>query len=328
MRLFAGIGAWFKKSPEEAEELEKSLEEKINKTLARDREKIVPTREQIGLFGRITGDSNPIHIDPTIAQKYGFTDTPVMGAHIAAFGSEYINGVNNTLKEECKVDYLKLVEQRTRIPKAIYPGQPITWNVEKQRIRGSGERIEEIMLDISGVVNGEKAVGIEGKLNGGYASPEIPSLPLSIIMKTYTLGQDELKILCDCIGAPYNEKMLIPQSFGFAYVPATLLELLQRETKTKEGINLVMESKTLGHIHPGSIQVDAFLKQKRESRGSFIYTIETVIAQRDSNGLLVPKLVGEIKCGTSYNLNLTPADPLATEIYAHQYLPPSPPVQS
>ena len=76
-----------------------TLAEDINVILAGKREAITPKKENIDRFAWITGDNNPIHRSIEAARELGFLDTPLMGAHIAAYGEEFITGIGERINK-------------------------------------------------------------------------------------------------------------------------------------------------------------------------------------------------------------------------------------
>lgn len=79
----------------------------------------IPTLPQAGLIYRLSGDRNPLHIDPDLARKVGF-QRPILHG-LAGFG---IAG-HGVLKLLCDHDPARFKALRLRYSAPIYPGETI-----------------------------------------------------------------------------------------------------------------------------------------------------------------------------------------------------------
>jgi len=240
-----GIGTLFGVEPKPADEL---LEEKINKALAEEREKIIPSKDGIELFSWITKDNNPIHRIPKIAREMGFEDTPLMGAHVAAYGEQFIEGVVQHMREYWGAD-IKVVGQDNKFVKPLYPEERTLWQVSGHKIVDGG-----IDLTVTGNVKDKRVIGITSHLGKNYFL--MPQLAGPIFSQRYFLHDGHLDSFSNCIGGKNNGKVL--NMLQSAFVPATLLRLLEEKTQTVEGINKSMNFRFISEAKPGKLQVDIF----------------------------------------------------------------------
>ena len=79
----------------------------------------MPTLPQAGLIYRLSGDRNPLHIDPDLARKVGF-DRPILHG-LAGFG---VAG-HAVLKLVCDYDASRFKALKLRYAAPIYPGETI-----------------------------------------------------------------------------------------------------------------------------------------------------------------------------------------------------------
>ncbi|MBX4212298.1 MaoC family dehydratase [Candidatus Pacearchaeota archaeon] len=256
----------FRIAPREDENLEKQ----INETLAEERERIQPSSEDITSFGDMTEDHNPIHRDKSLALKKKLLDTPVMGAHTAIYGAQFVNGVTERMKKFWGTD-IKMVSQESRFPAPIYPGDKIRWQiVDYKEVEGN-----QIELDITGykIRDEEKkeAVKITSRLGDNYALPEIKGTP--IYSQKYMMTEDLIRNLHQRTGGNPSDKPL--HMFAVSFVPTTLTKLLLEKSNTLEGINGAMDYKFTGDIKPGELSVDVYrFKETRTRGGAFWYRLD------------------------------------------------------
>ena len=283
--IFTGIGkaigSLFKVEPKAEDE---SLEEKINKVLAEEREKIRPSREDIDIFGWITEDNNPIHRIPKRAKLMGLDDVPLMGAHIAAYGEQFIESVVQNMREYWGAD-IKILGQENKFRAPLYPGERTLWQVTGYRQIDGG-----IEIDVKGSVKEKGVITITSRLGKVY--PQMPQIAGPIFSDRYLLDKDHIEEFFNCVGGKSNGK--VPNMLPAAYVPATLLTLLKLKTKTREGINMAMRYDFLREAEAGELQVDIFPpREPSERRGQFVYKFKTVVSQRTA-----PLTYGELISST------------------------------
>ncbi len=262
------IGSLFGVEPKPIDE---KWEEQINKILAEEREKIRPSREDIDTFSWITGDNNPIHRLPKRAQELGFSDIPLMGAHVAAYGEQFIERVVERMRNYWGAD-IKITGQDSRFKSALHPGEKTLWQVTGYK-QNNG-----IELNVTGSTKDRKIIDITSRLGVEY--PHMPQIagPIPNSSRRFLLDQNHLEEFYDCVGAKNTGQ--VPHMLPAAYVPATLLRLLEERTQSMEGANLSMKYDFLARAKTGTLQVDIFPpREPSERKGKFIYKFRTVVSQ-------------------------------------------------
>ncbi len=247
------IGTLWDVEPKEAGE---SLEEKINNAIAGEREKIKPSKEDIEIFSWVTGDNNPIHRIQKRARKMGFDDIPLMGAHIAAYGEQFILGVVEHMRKYWGAD-IKIIGQENRFQNALYPNERTLWQVS-----GYKKKDEEIELEVIGRVKDREIIAITSRL--GKTTHLMPQIAGPIYSERYLVEKEHLDEFYNSVGGTNEGRF--PNMLTAAFVPSTLLELLKRKTQTVEGKNVIMNFLFLNEAKPGKIQVDIFPTTKPEPR--------------------------------------------------------------
>jgi hypothetical protein len=271
------IGSMFGVEPKTVDE---NLEDKINKALAAEREKIRPSKEDILWLSWVTKDNNPIHRLPKRAKKMGFDDIPLMGSHMAAYGEQYIEGVVNHLREYWGAD-IKIIGQENKFKAPLHPEERVLWQVT-----GYKPANDKIKLEATGSVKDKKVIDITSTLCNEY--PKMPQIAGPIFSNTYLLEDEHLEAFHNSVGGKDGKN--VPHMLPASYVPATLLTLLERETQTMEGSNLAMKFDFLNEANPGSLQVDIFPPRRpSERKGQYIYKFRTVVSQET-----LPITYGEI----------------------------------
>jgi len=79
----------------------------------------IPTSEQAALIYRLSGDYNPLHASPTVAQNAGF-ERPILHG-LCTYG---VAG-HAILKTQCGYDPAKLKSMDLRFSAPVYPGETI-----------------------------------------------------------------------------------------------------------------------------------------------------------------------------------------------------------
>ncbi len=293
----------------ELKRADRSLEEQINKTLAEEREKIQPSREDIDWFSWVTKDNNPIHRLTKRAQRYGFRDIPLMGAHIAAYGEQFVEGIVRNMRDYWDVD-IKIIGQENRFKKEVHPGDRILW-----QLTGFKNLEKEIRLTVVGSVNGNVNIEIISRLGKEYR--QMPQLagPIREASTEFLLEEDHLEAFYSCVCGENSGD--VPNMLPAAYVPATLLSLLEQKTQTMEGINYIMSFDFLKKAKIGMLQVDIFPPRKPKSRPrideetgkpainektgepivDYIYKFRTIVSQNTK-----PVTYGEITSATPFEI--------------------------
>jgi acyl dehydratase len=97
---------------------------------APDRVIDTPTLPQAGLLYRLTGDRNPLHIDPALAKAVGF-DRPILHGSCT-----YGTAGRALLMDVCEGDPSRLHRLDVRFTAPLYPGETIrteVWNLEADK---------------------------------------------------------------------------------------------------------------------------------------------------------------------------------------------------
>jgi acyl dehydratase len=86
------------------------------------------TQEDVAAFARLSGDDNPLHLDPVAARAAGFEGTIVHGALVMGLFSRLLG----TRLPGPGTVYLG---QEIRFMKPVYPGIPVVAHVEVVSVR-------------------------------------------------------------------------------------------------------------------------------------------------------------------------------------------------
>lgn len=239
------IGSIFGVEPKE-EDL--PLEERINKALAEEREKIRPSREDMDTFLWFTGDNNPAHRLRKRAKELGFGDTPLAGAHVAAYGEQFIQRVVQDMREFWGAD-MKIVAQKNKFHEPVFPGDKILWQVIGYRVKEN-----ELELDVTGSIKGKEIIMVRPRLGRNYRM--MPQLAGQIYSRRYLLHAEHLEEAYNSVGGKNDGQ--VSHMLASAFVPATLVRFLEDKTQTLEGTNLAMDFEFINEAKPGRLQVDIF----------------------------------------------------------------------
>lgn len=79
----------------------------------------LPTRADAAVLYRLSGDTNPLHVDPAVAAKAGF-DKPILHG-LATYG----NACRGILARYCGHDASRLKSIRARLTSPVYPGETL-----------------------------------------------------------------------------------------------------------------------------------------------------------------------------------------------------------
>ena len=105
----------------------------------------VPTIERLALIYRLSGDYNPVHIDPEVAQKAGFPKPILHG--LSTFGIACLGIV----REVCGGNPDRLKEIFTRFSRVVFPGDTIRLELYEEgdswRFRARALERGEVVLD-------------------------------------------------------------------------------------------------------------------------------------------------------------------------------------
>src|SRR3989344_6777320 len=110
-----------------------NLEGKIREEVERKRIDRTIARDEIPRFGDLTKDYNPVHRQVEIATKFGFQDTPVMGAYTSAIVAQYIKEIIDEIIRPYHEIYT-LSGQKMSFKSPLYPGEKLTLSSSYQGI--------------------------------------------------------------------------------------------------------------------------------------------------------------------------------------------------
>lgn len=79
----------------------------------------LPTRADAAVLYRLSGDTNPLHIDPQVAAKAGF-DKPILHG-LATYG----NACRGVIAQACDWDATRLRSIRARLTSPVFPGETL-----------------------------------------------------------------------------------------------------------------------------------------------------------------------------------------------------------
>jgi hypothetical protein len=287
-KILSGIGQTIGKLfGVEPKPVSDTLEEQINKALAEEKDKIRPSRNDIDTFSWITKDNNPVHRLEGRARKMGFKQIPIMGAHMAAYGEQFIEMVVENMRDYWGAN-IKIIGQDNSFKEAVGLRDKIHWQVTGYKAIDS-----EIRLNVSGTVKDTEAIAITSHLGKEYKPRSDISGPIN--SKKYLLEEDHLNSFYECVGGK-NSK-IVPNMLPAAYVPASLLALLEEKTQTMEGINLSMNFEFIRKAKLGKLQVDVYPpkkpkeKQRKNSETiDYIYMFKSIVSQ-DSKPITFGKII-------------------------------------
>jgi acyl dehydratase len=112
----------------------------------------LPTRADAAVLYRLSGDTNPLHIDPAVAAKAGF-DRPILHG-LATYG----HACRGILAQFCGHDASRLGSIRARLTSPVYPGETLVLDAWKL---GRGELAFRAAVKERGVqvlANGRAAI--------------------------------------------------------------------------------------------------------------------------------------------------------------------------
>lgn len=113
----------------------------------------LPTRADAALLYRLSGDINPLHIDPAVAAKAGFPRPILHG--LATYG----NACRGILASCCGHDATRLRSIRARLSAPVYPGETLLlecWRLGAEEVAFRA-RVQE--RDVQVLANGRAFLG-------------------------------------------------------------------------------------------------------------------------------------------------------------------------
>jgi acyl dehydratase len=105
----------------------------------------MPTIPQAALLYRLSGDRNPLHVDPQVASQAGF-ERPILHG-MCTFGL----AVHALLRVICGYDATRLRHVRVRFSAPVFPGETIrteVW-VERDDLRFQATAVERDVVVLS-----------------------------------------------------------------------------------------------------------------------------------------------------------------------------------
>lgn len=114
----------------------------------------LPTRADAAVLYRLSGDINPLHIDPAVAKKAGF-EKPILHG-LATYG----NACRGVIAQFCDWDAARLKSIRARLTSPVYPGETLVlegWRLGREEVafRASvKERAVQVLANGRAVIAG------------------------------------------------------------------------------------------------------------------------------------------------------------------------------
>lgn len=135
LRGDGGCGTWGRPDPELAAVPARPADGSID----------LPTSPAAALIYRLSGDPNPLHVDPAIARKAGF-ERPILHG-LCTYGV----ACQSLVRALCDFDASRLRGMRARFTRPVFPGETIRtqWWVEAGSVRFQSRSVErdEVVLD-------------------------------------------------------------------------------------------------------------------------------------------------------------------------------------
>jgi acyl dehydratase len=113
----------------------------------------LPTRPEMALIYRLSGDINPLHVDPAVAAKAGFARPILHG--LASYGV----ACHGVVKAFCGDDPARLRHFRARLTAPVYPGETLrleAWQVATDEL---AFRCRVVERDLVVLANGRARIG-------------------------------------------------------------------------------------------------------------------------------------------------------------------------
>lgn len=261
-----------------------TLEEKITQIVTRvqspENQVVHPRKEDIMKFGIVSGDFNPIHLLPERAIKYGFKDTPFMGAHTASYAYHFGEMILRGLQEEDWGKNLKIIGQSTTFKTPVLPGDTLVWKVKERGYsfdRNNDRQdnpLEKVKISFTGSVKREEkdvdptkplAEALDVEIRLGEKYNVMPQIAGAEFWNRSDIEPEEIPLYYECVGQ--TNKGIIPHIYAAAFIPPALLRLQKERTGRKEGANLAFDLDFLNEAKAGSIKVEIYPgKAPREMR--------------------------------------------------------------
>ena len=270
-----------------------NLEGKIREEVERKRIDRTIARDEIPRFGDLTKDYNPVHRQVEIATKFGFQDTPVMGAYTSAIVAQYIKEIIDEIIRPYHEIYT-LSGQKMSFKSPLYPGEKLTLSSSYQGIGKNGE----ILLSTKGSVGDRTVIEVSSRIHHTPKEIQLPSNPL--FYKDYLITEEDINsfyALANKGSGKRNNPMICP-----SFVPGTLLELLSQKAGKLEGTNLSMDYNFISDLTPGMLRINIYTDQSKRARkkgDNFLYRFQTSSLQE---GRVIDQ--GEILTASKQEVNL------------------------
>lgn len=103
----------------------------------------LPTRPDAALLYRLSGDLNPLHVDPAVASKAGFPRPILHG--LATYGA----ACHGLVKAFCGYDPARLKSIRARLSSPVFPGETLrleAWRVGNDEVAFRGRLVERDVI--------------------------------------------------------------------------------------------------------------------------------------------------------------------------------------
>ncbi len=231
-------------------------------------------RDVIPVFGNIINDHNRMHRDKKIAEKEGFSDTPVHGIYLLSNFEALVsdNGFD-------------MNKYSIKFKSPAYPGNRIVFGGEVRDGKAYLEAKNGSSLVASCIVD----------LNSQRPSFSAINSPRRDF--NYILNTKDVDYFYRALDKSNNGKM--PKSLVTSLIPASLLQMGTNSEGVPVGVFRGIDVKTYSEPEIGPVHTTIYkMGEPKNMRGTFIYNTEGVCTQ---NGK--PILSGDIKVITKQELD-------------------------
>ncbi len=238
---------------------------------------ITLSREDIARFGDVVHDYSPIHRNVEVAKQFEFTDTPVIGVHLASIGGRIARNLLSVMQSPDKTFYFASQEVTFRDP--VYPGEPINWRIDTEQ---GGENVRSYRLIVPHSDSTKKPrVELVSEFSTERPSPRTYDPEKLVYRQDIDITPEEVRDFYEGLReAPVKE---VPFSLGIARVPSTLLsfvnDLNATSGKNIGGKNIGMKSTSYGELRTGKTRIDVYEVAKLGRGNRVSYTFQGVVYQ-------------------------------------------------
>lgn len=235
------------------------------------------TRKNIAAFGDVVKDYSPIHRNPKAARETEqFTDTPVIGVHLAAYGGRIARDLLTAIQLPDQ-PYV-IAQQDVVFKEPVYPEEPINWVKKGEREHADGSI--EYKLLIPSTSGGKSRV--EHTTRFAPAWQQLEDIDKTTVYREdISLNARDVKLFYELLREKPQAE--VPFSLGVARIPSTMLsfltELNEAEEKSLGGANRRMSSVAYGPLQLGDARIDVYHLGGKETQDSSLYEFRGVLSQ-------------------------------------------------